>query len=287
MHRRTLLILLGALILPACDDSPAANPMQERVFWSYIAAAAGPGGDEHHTRRLEIALTALPPAELIAFYNRYRLQFDRAETGELWAAGTLLNRGHGTDDGFEYFRNWLIGQGREVFEAALADPDSLAGVDVVAGDEAIAEWEAFAYVAAELYKRKTGTDIHDAMPPRPDGVAPSDSKFEWSDYTNEVMAQRLPKLWAKYGEAKMRSDRESEAHVAANEARMRTAEVAVPGLGIVKAGRVLHHGSDGPGTVLGVEAIGGMVMVRIQFGDEVQHMVLSREGKLLDVWVQP
>src|SRR3712207_8125782 len=31
-----------------------------------------------------------------------------------------------SDDAFDFFRCWLIGQGREVFEGALHDPDALA-----------------------------------------------------------------------------------------------------------------------------------------------------------------
>lgn len=46
---------------------------------------------------------------------------------QLWAAGYLINDGC-SDDGFEYFRAWLIAQGREVFERVVADPDALAGL---------------------------------------------------------------------------------------------------------------------------------------------------------------
>jgi hypothetical protein len=42
-----------------------------------------------------------------------------------WGAAYLANGGC-SDDGFDYFRGWLIGQGRKVYETVLADPDSLA-----------------------------------------------------------------------------------------------------------------------------------------------------------------
>jgi len=42
---------------------------------------------------------------------------------ELWAAAYLINGG-ASDDGFEYFRGWLVTQGRDVFEQAQDDPDS-------------------------------------------------------------------------------------------------------------------------------------------------------------------
>ena len=49
---------------------------------------------------------------------------DRAYRQELWGAAYLINGGC-SDDGFVYFLGWLIAQGRDVYQAALPDPDSL------------------------------------------------------------------------------------------------------------------------------------------------------------------
>jgi hypothetical protein len=56
--------------------------------------------------------------------------------------------------GFRNFRDWLISEGREIFERALANPESLADLERV--DQV--ELEAFGYVASQLYKNKTGRD---------------------------------------------------------------------------------------------------------------------------------
>jgi hypothetical protein len=61
----------------------------------------------------------------------------RSYVAQLWAAAFVINGGC-SDDGFEYFRGWLITRGREVFERALADPDSLA--DLLAVQAAAATW---------------------------------------------------------------------------------------------------------------------------------------------------
>jgi hypothetical protein len=45
---------------------------------------------------------------------------------ELWGAAYLIGGGGCSDDGFDDFRGWLLGQGRATWQAALADPDSLA-----------------------------------------------------------------------------------------------------------------------------------------------------------------
>lgn len=42
----------------------------------------------------------------------------------MWCAGYLMNGGC-ADDGFEYFRNWIISRGKDVYDQAKANPDTL------------------------------------------------------------------------------------------------------------------------------------------------------------------
>jgi len=42
----------------------------------------------------------------------------------LWAAGYVIAGGM-SDDSFHYFRSWILGKGRDVFEVAMKDPDEL------------------------------------------------------------------------------------------------------------------------------------------------------------------
>ena len=72
---------------------------------------------------------------------------------ELWGAAYLLNGGC-SDDCFEYFRGWLITQGRAVYEAVLADPDSLADVDNLTD----VECEQATHMTADAYRMATGFD---------------------------------------------------------------------------------------------------------------------------------
>jgi hypothetical protein len=50
----------------------------------------------------------------------------------VWAAAYVINGGC-SDDGFEYFRGWLITQGREVFDRVVADPDALSDLPAFRG----------------------------------------------------------------------------------------------------------------------------------------------------------
>lgn len=69
----------------------------------------------------------------------------------LWGAAEIINSG-ATDDGFDYFRCWLIAMGEAVYTRALADPDSLA--DVVEPATGHYELEDMLYVAVEAWETK-------------------------------------------------------------------------------------------------------------------------------------
>lgn len=114
-------------------------------------------------------------------------------TTELWAAAYLINGG-ASDDAFDYFRGWLIAQGRDVFEAAVADPDSLADVPAVRGALAEGEeleCEAMLGVAWDAYSAATEDDLPDAgKRPLPE-LAPM-----WDFDDEQAMSERLPRLTA-------------------------------------------------------------------------------------------
>ncbi len=124
--------------------------MDDDRFWTLVAAAREAAGDDVEDRvaGLEQALLPLEPAELIGFQRKYDELLARACRWSLWGAAALLQGGC-SDDGFRYFRDWLISEGEAVYEAALADPDSLADAD----PDAPFELEAFGYVASEVYEQ--------------------------------------------------------------------------------------------------------------------------------------
>ena len=62
---------------------------------------------------------------MLAWDRIYGEFMAESRSWELWDAAYLINAGCG-DDGFHYFRGWLLGQGHAIWQAALAAPDSLA-----------------------------------------------------------------------------------------------------------------------------------------------------------------
>ena len=162
--------------------------MQLDQFWQFVEAAKAKadGNTEARVDALRDVLSGLGPAELQSFQNHYDRLICLAYRWDLWGAAYIINGGCG-DDGFRYFRDWLISEGKSVFEAALKDPDSLADLPHVDP----AELEAFNYVAHELYEQKGAGKLafdHSAESPEPAG----------SPWDEDEVGSLFPRLDAKY-----------------------------------------------------------------------------------------
>jgi hypothetical protein len=105
--------------------------MTEDEFWEHIRSTRHADPDAH-VERLTARLAKLPPEECLDFGYLWDVVSKRAYRRDLWGAAYVINGGC-SDDGFDYFCDWLTLQGREVYEAAIADPDTLA--EVLDGEE--------------------------------------------------------------------------------------------------------------------------------------------------------
>ena len=141
--------------------------MDKAQFWRLIedAKEKSRGECEEQAELLEKVLATLPPEEIVAFDRILDAFRDEAYRWDLWGAGQLIN-GLCSDDGFLYFRCWLIAQGKKIYENALANPDSLA--DVIEPGFANAECEEILYVAGTAYEATTGQEIPYFGTPQPD-----------------------------------------------------------------------------------------------------------------------
>lgn len=192
--------LLGLAAVPRMGHA-ATMTDGERTdwFWTIIERTRSPGSDqERQISALATELSKLPPDEIAAFDAAFRRQMSASHTWDLWGAAYVI-MGGASDDGFEYFRAWLISLGREVFEAARVDPDALAGLIPADFDEA-PDFELLAYVAAEAWAERTGGDAadlwdqHEAIPE----VEPSGQPF---DESPQALESRYPRLWARFSES--------------------------------------------------------------------------------------
>lgn len=177
------------------------SEMTDDRFWALVEGSVPYEADPpRQLAALRAALRELSAVEIEAFERAFHRQQRRAYSWDLWGAAYVVNGG-ASDDGFEYFQRWLISKGRAVFEAVLADPDSLA--DLLAPDTSGAcEFEKFAYVAGKAWEEKTGINPwkdpkakfpYTGMSPASE---PSGAPFE-EDAAH--LARRYPKLWARFG----------------------------------------------------------------------------------------
>ena len=184
---------------------PVSDLMDEARFWQIIsqslAVAQAENDDiaeqqETQFAALKAALLALDWQDIIAFENRFDQLHFASYRQDLWCAAYLMCGGC-SDDGFDYFRYWLASRGKAVFQAALANPDSLADCPFVTADNDYYEFEDFGYAAHEAFAEKTGSEMSEYSD---NAFTYPEIEFEWSDEAPESMVRICPKLFAKFAE---------------------------------------------------------------------------------------
>jgi Protein of unknown function (DUF4240) len=189
----------------AVDERPpgkpvSGNPAVVDSWWDLIRAARMVVGDPTDGAAVAAALTgllsALEPDDIAEFAQPLWTALAASYTTDLWGAAYLINGGC-SDDGFDYFRGWLMSQGRAAYERAVAEPDSLAELPAViraATDGLELEAEDMLGAVWSAYRRVTGEDL-------PAGyltiLYPELEPF-WDFEDEEQIAARLPRLHRLY-----------------------------------------------------------------------------------------
>ncbi|MDC0673687.1 DUF4240 domain-containing protein [Nannocystis radixulma] len=169
--------------------------MDRTRFWGMIDVARGDAGTRKTAAALIDLLAALPGDDIAAFDAWYWAYQRAAHRRELWAAAYTIMGGC-SDDGFDYFRGWLIGQGERVYMAAIHDPDSLA-------DHPLKEHpscEAMLGAAFVAYKRSQGRELDFASHRvEIDGLStwPAD-RLKGARFAPELLREHLPRLYARF-----------------------------------------------------------------------------------------
>jgi hypothetical protein len=179
-------------------DATEGHDMDEKRFWDIISVGCPHYNDpQDWSETLEAEVRKLSPGEIAAFDLLFDDKTNAAYSHDLWGAAYLINGG-ASDDGFYYFRCWLVGMGKKVYDAALADPDSLAEVvlpeeeyeaEIYGVGRAACGWHgvndaAYDKLLAKVRPRAT-------MPPRLKG-----SRWEFGD--DAKVRRRFPCLAALY-----------------------------------------------------------------------------------------
>ncbi|WP_420000324.1 DUF4240 domain-containing protein [Streptomyces boninensis] len=173
--------------------------MEESEFWELIdrSRAASDGDPDDHADLLVDRLVTLDPDSVLDFARHFESRMNRSYRWDVWGAAWVLLDG-ASDDAFDNFRCWLIGQGRAVFEGALhGDPDDLADLLDDFDPEADGDAEGLGFAADEAYEQLTGLERPELELPPP----PREPEGEALDFEDDVaLAERFPKLWEQFRE---------------------------------------------------------------------------------------
>lgn len=131
-------------------------------------------------------LATLEPVEIISFQRHFYYRLFESYRWDLWAVAYIV-KGGCSSDGFEYFRCWLIAQGKNFFEAVLREPQYVAE-QVEDGEDM--EFEQIMYAASYAYEEKTGKEIPslDLDYPEPQGEL----------WTEDDLERLYPDLCARF-----------------------------------------------------------------------------------------
>lgn len=171
--------------------------MAENSYWALIEKAKKSSDDLNmQADFLQKELEQMTAEDIIGFRLRTDKLMAETYTSDMWCAAYIANQG-ASDDGFEYFRLWLIAQGKEVFMKVKSRPDNLVNY---AQPGAELEFEPFWYVALNAFSEKTGHVLYDYID---NSFAEQEGyykpiTFTWKEEEPETMRKICPRLFAKF-----------------------------------------------------------------------------------------
>jgi hypothetical protein len=170
---------------------PLDTTMTIDQFWTIVEKVHHASGGDMNKKceLLDAELRRLPLDEVRSFHAHFDDRQDLSYTWDLWAAAFIIGGGC-SDDAFCDFRSTLISMGRETFERAISDPQSLADMNY---DAELAHCEGYQYVPTAVENDLGGGQLfmRSRRPSEPSGEP-------WMEHE---VADLFPKLAEKYGYA--------------------------------------------------------------------------------------
>jgi Protein of unknown function (DUF4240) len=179
--------------------------MERARFWSLVEAAKeASGGDVQRQAALLVEqLGELPLSAIVEVHHILEALQAESRRADLWDAAAVINQWDSSDrlfcseDTFFIFRGWLVAQGRQVYQAAITTPDSLADYPELGDD---LPWgEAMWGVAMEAYTDRTGEEMP-GLRGWPGQLIEEDAGSPWRspEQVTSQLRQRYPRLWGRF-----------------------------------------------------------------------------------------
>lgn len=175
------------------------NLMSEDKFWEIIELSKADDPQDQLDNLVEL-LSVLTADEIFGFDYQLDKHLESSYNPELWAAAYIVCGGC-SDDAFDYFRAWLISRGRETYENALENPDSLINVFKDADESVFPENEEILYAALDAYEEATGkNDFYDILETFDDNFQILEIELTWDEDDPKSLEILCPKLFERYYE---------------------------------------------------------------------------------------
>lgn len=167
---------------PSPKPSNDKRKIDEILFWTLISEARKSSENKYDfIDNLKTILEAFQPVELRNFQKHLLIKLNELNIWDIWALAYIVRRGCG-DDGFDYFKAWVISKGHQAYMSILAlEEQNLKNIF----DEDPQLEELF-YLAQEIYEDKTG----DIMKP----VKVKQQKITGKKWTEENLELMFPSL---------------------------------------------------------------------------------------------
>ncbi len=162
--------------------------MNQDEFWKLIDKSRTAANNNYQVQitTLETILLTLDASEIEKFDNTFTALLAASYDWKLWGASYVINGGC-SDDCFDYFRQYLIGHGKDKFYQTLKDPESCASWIKSEEED---NWEGLQYSAMDAYKQKTGKDIPKSYNP--------EFELKGKPFDEETVFKQYPKLAKKF-----------------------------------------------------------------------------------------
>lgn len=173
--------------------------MERKTFWEIIEKSLLVASEQQENE-IQKLLLAFSLDDIVQFEIILRELINELDDYKVMGILKIMD-GYVSDDSYIYFRCWLIGSGKKIFDIALESPDDIAAfVD----QSTFPDFESLLYVADEAYLQKSGVAEDDENLPRDvayskgldyDHGAPPTKGTDWEE---EDLPQLYPALWKIY-----------------------------------------------------------------------------------------
>lgn len=164
--------------------------MNREEFWQIVdGARSSAASEDNFIARLENALNQLPLKEVVEFERHLYTAHTESYSNELWGAAYLAMGGC-SDDAFDYFRAWLIAQGRQSYETVTRTPDAIVELSRLPG-----ELEDLLSLAREVYEERSGEELPDEAY---EGVIRPELSGGWNFDDEAEMKRRYPRSFERF-----------------------------------------------------------------------------------------